>query len=143
MDQIASDLRFAGRMLVKNPGFSAVIVLTLGLGIGANTAIFTLLDQVMLRPLPVEAPQELVLLDGPGIFSGHTENDHTFSYPMYRELRDRGGDAFSGLIGRYPSDATLGWRGRTERVQVEAVTGNYFDVLGVRPGVGRAFTPDD
>ena len=106
------------RMLVKNPGFSAVIVLTLGLGIGANTAIFTLLDQVMLRPLPVEAPQELVLLDGPGMFSGHTENDHTFSYPMYRELRDRGGEAFSGLIARYPSDATLGWRGRTERVQV-------------------------
>jgi predicted permease len=143
LDQIASDLRFAGRMLVKNPGFSAVIVLTLGLGIGANTAIFTLLDQVMLRPLPVESPQELVLLDGPGIFAGHTENDHTFSYPMYRELRDRGADAFSGLIARYPADATLGWRGRTERVQVEAVTGNYFDVLGVRPALGRAFTPDD
>jgi predicted permease len=143
LDQIASDLRFAGRMLVKNPGFSAVIVLTLGLGIGANTAIFTLLDQVMLRPLPVESPQELVLLDGPGIFAGHTENDHTFSYPMYRELRDRGGDAFSGLVARYPADATLGWRGRTERVQVEAVTGNYFDVLGVRPALGRAFTPDD
>jgi predicted permease len=143
LGQIASDLRFAVRMLVKNPGFSAVIVLTLGLGIGANTAIFTLLDQVMLRPLPVEAPQELVLLDGPGMFSGHTENDHTFSYPMYRELRDRGGEAFSGLFARYPSDATLGWRGRTERVQVEAVTGNYFDVLGVRPALGRAFTPDD
>ncbi|MET0555679.1 MAG: ABC transporter permease [Vicinamibacteria bacterium] len=143
MDQIASDLRFAGRMLVKNPGFSAVIVLTLGLGIGANTAIFTLMDQVMLRPLPVEDPQQLVLLDGPGIFSGHTENDHTFSYPMYLQLRDRGGEAFSGLVARYPSDATLGWRGRTERVQVEAVTGNYFDVLGVRPALGRAFTPDD
>jgi predicted permease len=143
LNQIGSDLRFAARMLVKNPGFSAVIILTLGLGIGANTAIFTLLDQVMLRPLPVEAPQELVLLDGPGTFSGHTENDHTFSYPMYRELRDRGGDAFSGLIARYPSDATLGWRGRTERIQVEAVTGNYFEVLGVRPALGRAFTPDD
>jgi predicted permease len=143
MDQIASDLRFAARMIAKNPGFSAVIVLTLGLGIGANTAIFTLLDQVMLRPLPVKAPQELVLLDGPGMFSGHTENDHTFSYPMYLMLRDQGGAAFSGLIARYPADATLGFRGRTERVQVEAVSGNYFDVLGVSPAIGRAFTPDD
>jgi putative ABC transport system permease protein len=143
VDQLASDLRFAARMLVKSPGFSAVIVLTLGLGIGANTAIFTLLDQVMLRPLPVAAPQELVLLDGPGTFSGHTENDHTFSYPMYLQLRDHGGDAFSALFARFPADATLGWRGRTERVQVEAVSGNYFEALGVRPVVGRAFTPDD
>jgi predicted permease len=143
MDQIASDLRFAFRMIAKSPGFSAVIVLTLGLGIGANTAIFTLLDQVMLRPLPVKAPQELVLLDGPGMFSGHTENDHTFSYPMYLMLRDQGGAAFDGLIARYPADATLGFKGRTERVQVEAVSGNYFDVLGVKPAIGRAFTPAD
>jgi predicted permease len=143
LDQIASDLRFAARMIAKNPGFSAVVVLTLGLGIGANTAIFTLLDQVMLRPLPVEAPEELVLLDGPGTFSGHTENDHTFSYPMYLHLRDHGGAAWSGLFARYPSDATLGFRGRTDRVQVEAVTGNYFEVLGVRAAVGRTFTPAD
>src|SRR5262245_16376367 len=143
MDQILADLRYAARTILKNPGFTAVVVLTLGLGIGANTAIFTLMDQVLMRPLPVKDPQELVTLDGPGPYSGRTENDQTFSHPMYLALRDGGQAAFSGVVARYPSDATLTSRGRTERVMVEAVSGNYFEVLGVGTAVGRAITPDD
>jgi predicted permease len=143
MEQIASDLRFAGRMLRKNPGFSAVIVATLALGIGANTAIFTLMDQVLLRPLPVTAPHELVLLDGQGIFTGSTEEDRTFSYPMYLALRDDGGAAFSSLVARFGSQATLTWRGRTERANAELVSGNYFADLGLRPALGRALAPED
>jgi predicted permease len=141
--EIASDLRFAARMLAKNPGFSAVIVLTLALGIGANTAIFSLMDQVLLRPLPVRAPQELVVLDGPGIFTGNTEDHPTFSYPMYLALRDGGGAAFQALVARYEAETTLGWRGRTERAHAEAISGNYFGELGVAPALGRAFTAED
>jgi predicted permease len=143
MDQVLADLRYAGRTIVKNPGFTAVVVLTLGLGIGANTAIFTLMDQVLMRPLPVRNPQELVTLDGPGPYSGRTENEQTFSHPMYLALRDGGSAAFSGVVARYASDATLTWRGRTERVTAEAVSGNYFEVLGVPTAIGRAITPDD
>src|SRR5687768_1444893 len=143
MREIASDLRFAARMLAKNPGFSAVIVLTLALGIGANTAIFSLMDQVLLRPLPVRAPEQLVILDGPGIFSGNSEGDESFSYPMYVALRDHGGTAFSSVVARFEADTTLTWRGRTERASAEAVSGNYFADLGLAPSLGRAIGPDD
>jgi predicted permease len=143
MREIASDLRFAGRMLARNPGFSAVVVLTLALGIGANTAIFSLMDQVLLRPLPVRAPHELVVLDGPGIFSGNTEDDYVFSYPMYLALRDHGGAAFSSIVARFETDTTMTFRGRTERASAEAVSGNYFADLGLAPSVGRAITPED
>ncbi len=143
MREIAADLRFAARMLAKNPGFSAVVVLTLALGIGANTAIFSLMDQVLLRPLPVKAPQELVILDGPGMFSGNTEDDYVFSYPMYLALRDGGAAAFSSIVARFEADTTITFRGRTERASAEAVSGNYFGDLGLAPALGRAIGPDD
>ncbi len=143
MDQLLADLRYAGRAILKNPGFSAVVILTLGLGIGANTAIFTLMDQVLMRPLPVQDPGELVLLDGPGPFSGRTHNDQTFSHPMYQALRDNTSGVFSGVAARFGTDATLTWHGRTERVMVESVSGTYFGTLGVGPALGRVFTPDD
>ena len=143
MDQLLADLRYAGRTILKNPGFSAVVVLTLGLGIGANTAIFTLMDQVLMRPLRVKDPGELVLLDGPGPFSGRTHNDHTFSHPMYLALRDGTSGVFSGVVARFGTDATLTWHGRSERVMVESVSGNYFEVLGLTPALGRTFTLDD
>jgi predicted permease len=143
MDQILADIRFAGRTILKNPGFAAVVVLTLGLGIGANTAIFTLMDQVLMRPLPVKDPHQLVLLDGPGPFSGRTHNNRTFSHPMYLALRDGASSVFQGTLARFSTDATLTWRGRSERVFVESVSGNYFEVLGVGPTIGRTITPDD
>ena len=142
MSTLIQDLRYALRMLVRAPGFSVVIILTLGLGIGANTAIFSLMDQVLLRSLPVHDPSALVQLDGPGPFSGRTLQDRTFSYPMYRDLRD-GNTVFSGLVAEFGTPATLGHREQRERVDAELISGNTFDVLKVAPALGRALTPDD
>ncbi|MGH9311805.1 MAG: ABC transporter permease [Vicinamibacterales bacterium] len=136
------DVRYAVRTLAKAPGFTAVIVLMLALGIGANTAIFSLLDQVLLRRLPVKNPEELVQLDGPGPFRGRTMNNRTFSYPMYRDVRDRN-EVFSGALARVQVPMTVTWKGRAERVTGELVSGNFFDVLGARPHAGRLFTQAD
>ena len=111
MQALWRDIRHTARALRKAPGFTAVVVLTLALGIGANTAIFSLMDQVLLRSLPVWEPSRLVLLDGPGAFQGRTMNAQTFSYPMYTDFRDRT-QVFSGLLARYPSRMTLAWHGQ-------------------------------
>jgi putative ABC transport system permease protein len=139
---MSQDVRYAVRTLLKSPGFTIVVVMTLALGIGANAAIFSLTDQVLLRLLPVKQPERLVLLDGPGAFQGRTFNNATFSFPMYRDFRDRN-TVFDGVIARFPAPLTLTTGGQAERVSGELVTGNYFDVLGVRAQVGRTFTPDD
>jgi predicted permease len=136
------DFRYALRTLRKTPGFTAVVVLTLALGIGANAAIFSLTDQLLLRLLPVKDPQQLVVLDGPGAFMGRTFNNGTFSYPMYRDFRDRN-RVFDGVIGRFPLPLTLAVDGQAERVSGELVTGNYFEVLGVAAAAGRTLTPQD
>jgi len=143
MESLSRDVSFAVRSLAKNPSFTAIVVLTLGLGIGANTAIFTLFDQVLLRMLPVREPQRLVLLDGPGTFMGRTMNDRTFSYPMYRDLRERTGEVFSGVVARFPAAVTLTIGQQSERASVELVSGNYFEVLGVPAAIGRTLTAAD
>ena len=142
MTAFAQDLRYAVRMLVKTPAFTVVVILTLALGIGANTAIFSLTDQVLLRLLPVKSPEQLVVLDGPGAFQGRTFNNGTFSYPIYRDFRDQN-TVFDGVLARFPAPLTLMTNGQAERVNGELVTGNYFDVLGVRADIGRTFTQDD
>ncbi|HYU79046.1 MAG TPA: ABC transporter permease [Vicinamibacterales bacterium] len=142
MSTFLQDVRYAFRTLQRSPAFAVIVVLTLGLGMGANTAIFSLMDQVLLRRLPVKNPRELVQLDGPGTFMGRTFNDRTFSYPMYADLRDRN-TVFTGLIARFPANATLTYRGQAERVDVELVSGNTFEVLGVSPIIGRPLTPED
>ncbi len=142
MATIWHDTRFATRTLLKAPAFSLVVVLTLGLGIGANTAIFSLTDQVLLRLLPVRDPGQLVVLDGPGAFQGRTFNSGTFSYPMYRDFRDQN-TVFDGVIARFPAPLTLTTDGQAERVEGELVTGNFFGVLGVRAAAGRLFSADD
>jgi len=139
---VSQDLRYAVRTLLKSPAFTAIVVLTLGLGIGANTTIFSLTDQVLLRLLPVRSPERLVVLDGPGAFQGRTFNNGTFSYPMYRDFRDQN-TVFDGVLARFPAPLTLITNGQAERVDGEIVTGNYFDVLGVRAHIGRTFTQDD
>ena len=136
------DVRYAIRTLLKAPAFTVVVVLTLALGIGANTAIFSLTDQVLLRLLPVKSPERLVLLDGPGAFLGRTFNKATFSYPMYRDFRDQN-TVFDGVLARFPAPLTLMANGQAERVSGELVSGNYFDVLGVRAQIGRTFTAAD
>src|SRR4051812_20950277 len=136
------DARYAVRTLAAAPAFTVVVILTLALGIGANTAIFSLTDQVLLRMLPVKSPEQLVVLDGPGAFRGRTFNNGTFSYPMYRDFRDQN-TVFDGVLARFPAPLTMLAGGQAERVNGELVSGNYFDVLGVRAHIGRTFTPDD
>ncbi|MCC6992906.1 MAG: ABC transporter permease [Acidobacteria bacterium] len=142
MDHLIRDLHTALRSLRRSPGFAAVVVLTLALGIGANTAIFTLLDQVVLRRLPVPAASELVQLDGPGTFSGRTELGRAFSYPMFRDLA-AGTEATATLMARAPASVVLRADRDGERVTVEMLSGNTFETLGVTPALGRFFTPAD
>jgi putative ABC transport system permease protein len=136
------ETKYAARSLRKSPSFALIVVLTLGIGIGANAAIFSLMDQVLLRMLPVRDPGQLVFLDGPGAFQGRTLNNMTFSYPMYTDFRDRN-EVFSGLLARFPSPMTVAWQGRSERASGDLVSGNYFDVLGVQPALGRVFNAAD
>src|SRR5262245_35197508 len=146
MQTIWQDLRYGARMLLKNPGFSVVAVLTLALGLGANTAIFSLTDQILLRVLPVENPKELVVLRSVGPKSGRVWSDGdsamSFSYPMYKDLRDNN-NVFTGLLARFAIPLSVAGEGSTERANGELVSGNYFEVLGVRPMLGRVFTADD
>ena len=147
MDTLWQDLRYGLRTLIKNPGFTAVAVLTLALGLGVNTAIFSLTDQILLRQLPVERPQELVILRSPGPKQGRVWSDGdngagSFSYPLYKELRDKN-NVFAGLLARFAIPLSVAGEGQTERADGELVSGNYFDVLGVRPALGRLFTDDD
>ncbi len=138
----ASDVRFAGRSLSKAPLFSAVAILSLALGIGANTAIFSLIDQLILRLLPVNKPAELVLLDSRGNRMGNNRGANSFSYPMYRDLAARN-QVFSGVTGRAATPVSMSFNGRTERVSGEMVSGTYFQVLGVGAAIGRTITPED
>src|SRR5258707_11159537 len=146
MRAIWQDIRFGARMLGKHPGFTAIAMLTLAIGIGANTAIFSLVNQVLLRHLPVQNPGELVLLRSPGPTRGHVWSDgdeaQSFSYPMYKGLRDTN-SVFSGMLARFAIPASIASRGQTERGSGELVSGNYFDVLGLRPTLGSLFTLDD
>src|SRR2546426_5201099 len=136
MEALIQDVRLGIRMLRKSPGFTAVAVLSLALGIGANTAIFSLIDQVVLRLLPVRSPEQLVLLGTHGPYWGLNLGDNTFSCPMYRDIRDRN-EAFSGVAARYAVDTSLSYHGQNERGHGELVSGNYFDVLGVQSVLGR------
>jgi predicted permease len=142
LEIVAQDLRYGLRVLRKNPGFTTIAILTLALGIGANTAIFSLVDQILLRRLPVKDPQRLVLLDMVGRHYGNNSGGSVISYPMFRDFQDHN-EVFSGMFGRRPASASLSFGGQAERVRVELVSGNYFSILGVSPAVGRTFTPDD
>jgi predicted permease len=146
MDDLARDLRFALRTFGKAPAFTAVVLLTLGLGIGANTAIFTLMDQILFRLLPVKDPGRLVILDAPGPFSGashrHFETLNPLSHPMFEAFRDKA-DVFSGVLANYNVPLHVTVSGQTDRVDGALVSGTFFDVLGLRPAAGRLFTADD
>jgi len=142
MGNIVGDIRYAARVLAKNPVFTIVAVLTLALGIGANTAIFTLLDQILLRLLPVKEPQQLVLLTMRGRYMGYNWGRDAISYPMYRDFQDHN-EVFSGMFCRFPTRVSLTFGGRAERVEAELVSGTYFGVLGVTTALGRTITPED
>jgi predicted permease len=142
MGNLGQDLRYAARTFKKSPVFVAVAVLSLALGIGANTAIFTLVDQLLLRLLPVKDPQQLVLLWGRGHHYGSNNGRYKISYPMYEDFRDHN-QVFSGMFCRYGTSLSVSSEGKTERVDGELVSGTYFPVLGVGAALGRVFTPDD
>jgi putative ABC transport system permease protein len=138
------EVRLALRTLLKSPVFTCVAVLSLALGIGANTAMFGLADQILLRLLPVHNPRELVQLRLEGGRFGSQSGDgvHTFSHPLYLALRERN-TVFSGLTGQRIEQASLVGDERSEMISVGMVAGNFFEVLGVRPYLGRVLTPDD
>src|SRR5580700_9534561 len=142
MGNLMLDLRFAIRSFKKSPVFLAVAILSLALGIGANTAIFTLVDQVLLRLLPVKDPQQLVLLWGRGPHYGSNNGQYKLSYPMYEDLRDHN-QVFSGMFCRWETSMSVSSEGKTERIDGELVSGSYFQVLGVGAALGRVITPDD
>jgi len=135
LEQLWQDIRFGVRMLAKNPGFTAVAILTLALGIGVNTLVFSVVNALVLRQLPVEKPERLVFLQTKGGGISH-------SFPNYRSLRDRN-NAFAGLVGYRVSPMSLEVGGGANRVWGYLATGNYFDVLGVIPAAGRFFHQDD
>jgi putative ABC transport system permease protein len=150
MNTHIQDIRYALRQLTRSPGFAATVIITLALGIGANTAIFTIFDQVLLRMLPVERPKELVRFEWTGGFSGSyssfggdPENGHSyFSYPMYKDLRDKN-TAFAGMVAAVHGGVGVSWNDQAENKDAEIVSGNYFNMLGLRPAVGRLFTDSD
>ena len=146
MQTFWQDIRYGLRMLGKSPAFTAIAVLTLALGIGANTAIFSFTDQVLLRMLPVPNPQQLVVLRSPGPNHGRTSSDGdsagAFSYPLYKELRDRS-NVFSGLLACLRVDVNVSGHGTTQSAQGELVSGNFFQTLEVTPALGRVFGAGD
>lgn len=143
-----SQLKFALRSLTKTPFVTAVAVLSLGLGIGANAAIFSLFDQILLMPLPVEAPEQLVNLGAPGPHPGSTscsqagDCQEIFSYPMFRDL-ERAQSGFSGIAAHVSFGANLAHSSQTSTGQGMLVSGSYFPVLGLRSALGRLLDPGD
>jgi len=133
-----SDLRLAVRGLLRSPLFSTVAILSLALGIGANTAIFTLIDQILLRRLPVAAPEQLVMLYQEGPNNGSNMGQRMQSYPLYQDLQAKA-EPLSEVLCRRLAAASLAIDNTTERVDVELVSGNYFTMLGVKPAMGRVF----
>jgi len=138
METFVRDIRYAVRGLRRSPEFTLVAILTLALGIGANTAIYSFLDVLLMRSLPVDAPEQLVLV---GVSSQQGQTTTRHSCPLYENLRADAG--FAGLFAEYSWFTGMTFGERTDRVKVNFVTGSYFKVLGVDASVGRTFTLED
>jgi len=150
MRSLWQDVRLGIRGLLKSPGFTIIAVLTVGLGIGANTAIFSLMNAVLLRSLPVQNPSQLVLF-GAGKWGGIMDEVPSrawqlFSYPFYRQVQ-QDGRVFSGVtaVSSMPNGVhgTIGEASEAEAIDARLVSGTYFATLGVNPVLGRAFSEDD
>src|SRR5215218_254428 len=128
MTTALADLRFAVRGLRRSPLFSTVAILSLALGIGANTAIFTLIDQILLRKLPVSRPEELVMLYQRGQNMGSNMGSRMHSYPLYQDLQKKA-EPLAEVLCRRLFDASVSVDNQTERVEAEMVSGNYFTML--------------
>lgn len=146
MSGLVGDVRLALRRVIGTPGLTLLIVATFALGIGANTAVFSLFDQVLLRSMPVKDPGSLVIIHTPGPNSGLFESNKNFpnpiSYPMFKDFRDKT-DVFDGVLAYLPTTVFFGVDNNTERTRADLVSGTYFDVLGLRPAAGRLFAASD
>jgi predicted permease len=136
------DIVYAIRNLRRSPLFTLVALVSLALGIGANSAVFTIADQVLLRPIPVKHARELVAFTNPGPQSGSVWGQNRFSYPMYRDFRDHN-SVFEGVAARFPTDLNLSYNNRSERIRAELVSGTWFDTLGLTTALGRGLSASD
>ena len=144
IEDLLQDLRYGLRTLRKSPGFTAVAAFSLALGIGANTAIFSLVDAVLLKTLPVKAPEQLVAIEA---FNQRGERIKIFSYPLFERLRDRS-QVFTGVLAAEDDSNRVEMAGpesggQTEQAEMQLVSGEYFQVLGVNAFAGRLFTTED
>jgi predicted permease len=140
MEKVWQDVRFGLRILAKSPGFTAVAVLSLALGIGANTAIFSLVDAVLLRPLPFKQPDRLVMVWEDASFAGFPRN--TPAPANYADWKSQN-ETFEDMAATATGDYSLTGDDEPEKVEATAVTANFFDVLGISPSIGRFFLPDE
>src|SRR5262245_7829612 len=140
LEMLCRDLAYSVRMLRKNRGFTVIALLSLAFGIGANSVVFSLVNTALLRPLPVEKPEQLVSINYVSEKGG--DAFPVLSYLNYRDLRDRN-TVLDGLIAYRMAPISLSHDGTSDRAWGYLATGNYFDVLGVKPALGRLLTPDD
>ncbi len=138
MQTLWQDLRYGLRMMLKKPVFALIAIISLALGIGANTAIFSLVNLILFRPLPVANPEQVVSVSA----VGKNGQFAAFSYPNYLDFRDRN-EVLSGLLASRFVGLSLSRSGSNEKVWGNLVSGNYFDVLGVKPALGRTFLPEE
>ena len=142
MNGILGDLKFSLRAIRRSPLFASIAILSLALGIGANTAIFTLIDQLLLRQLPIRNPEELVMLYQRGAHNGSNMGDRMHSYPIYQDYQQKG-EPLAEVLCRRVVDTSINIDNQTERVSAEMVSGNYFSMLGVKPALGRVFSSNE
>ncbi len=141
LETLWRDIRYGARQFRLNPLFTTIAVLSLALGIGANTAVFTLLDQLVLRLLPVQDPERLVMIWSTGPHFGGNAGARAASYPMYQDFQ-RKAKAFEFVFCRFETPSSITLDGGTERVDAELISGNYFRALGISPAVGRVFSSE-
>ncbi len=136
------DIRYALRNLRRTPLFTTIALFSLALGIGANSAVFTIADQVLLRTLPVKHANQLVYFTSPGPQNGSVWGENCFSYPMFQDFRDRN-SVFDGVAARFATALNLTYNNRSERIHAELVSGTWFDTLGLTTVIGRPLSADD
>ena len=140
METLLQDIRYGLRMLRNSPAFTAVAVITLALGIGANTTIFSMVNSFLLRPLPVQDPGQITTLTE---MQKDGTNNNTFSVPEYRDIRNQADDVFSNLLAYQFGMDGLAANGKTDRILSNYVSGNYFSTLGLKPTLGRLILPSE
>jgi len=135
------DISYAFRNLKRTPLFTTIALVSLALGIGANSAVFSIADQVLLRVLPVRNARELVFFTSPGPQTGSVYGENMFSHPMFQDFRDHN-TVFDGVAARYPTALSLTYNNRSQRIQSEIVSGTWFQTLGLDTILGRGLPPE-